>query len=450
MNITLETVRATLRKSFGRESFIASFISSVQEDSDITSACIDAQGVMRYNSKFVSEYVTEPEDLFCLIAHELMHPMFGHFVYNTGQLENIAGDAVINAVISRVYSTASGNGALFRKIYEETGITGLLRPSSEMHHCRYSRLYDVLYQRQSCRQKLSTGEVIQSLKVLTSANETPSIFLLGGHGASEKSGGKLRDDSGTCSKTTKPSTMCTQNHLPSELLSRIAEDFKRNAEEAKGHYARHGTSLCDFFLEVLQTHLTLKRALLERFTTQRKVDNFRVSTQRSRIGVSPIPIQPSKRDFVLVAAGIPPFHYHNQAYRQSTEGRGLAIYLDVSGSGNEYLPEIIGLLRSLKTDLKSIFLFSNKIVEVPFKRLLKGEIETTYGTDFDCIAEHILENHLDKAVVITDGWASMTDENQEALREQKVNTLTVLFGSRKDCPEFQATGPIMRLDEITK
>ena len=59
---------------------------------------------------------------------------------------------------------------------------------------------------------------------------------------------------------------------------------------------------------MLKTHQGLKRALLEHYTTRRKVDRFRQTLQRPRVSVSPIPIQPSKRDFVLLAAGIPPFH----------------------------------------------------------------------------------------------------------------------------------------------
>ena len=193
----------------------------------------------------------------------------------------------------------------------------------------------------------------------------------------------------------------------------------------------------------------LKRALLDRFTTRQKVDRFRRMVTHPRIGVSPIPIRPSKRDFVLLAAGVPPFHYHNVAYRQATQERGLAVYLDVSGSVNQHLPAIIGLLRSLKAELMSIFLFSNKVVEVPFRTLLAGQVQTTYGTDFDCIAEHVLTNRFDKAVVLTDGYASMTEDNQEQLRTRKFRALTVLFGVRTDSPEFEPLGDVVQLDEVT-
>lgn len=51
--------------------------------------------------------------------------------------------------------------------------------------------------------------------------------------------------------------------------------------------------------------------------------------------MSPIPLHPSKRDLVLLSAGIAPFHYHNHARRVTMKERGLAGYLDVSGSVND-------------------------------------------------------------------------------------------------------------------
>ena len=181
----------------------------------------------------------------------------------------------------------------------------------------------------------------------------------------------------------------------------------------------------------------------------RRIDRFIETIQRPRLSVSPIPIQPSKRDLVLLAAGVPSLHYHNQATHIDTERLGLAVYLDVSGSVNEHLPQIIALLRTLRTELNTIYLFSNKVVEAPFKTLLAGHIQTTFGTDFDCIAEHVLANRLDKAVILTDGYASMTEENREALRKAGVRLLVVLFGDRTDSPEFDALGDVVQLDEVT-
>ena len=433
MKLNLQTVREVLRTTFGRDSFVASFIHQVEASDNCPTASINAQGVLRYNPTFVKQYVTSPADLFCLVAHEMMHPMFGHFVYQGGQLENIGADMVINATISLLFARHSGSGALFRRFYKPIGLEGLLRPGSDMHQSRYARLYHDFYENHCIGQKLSTGEVIQALKVLTPAVEVPTVVLLGGHDAVAHGSGRAGNGQA----------------LGSEVLARIAEDLKRVAERPNVHSAGYGGALYDFFIEVLKTHMSLRRALLDRFTTRQKVDRFRRMVSQPRIGVSPIPIQPSKRDFVLLAAGVPPFHYHNLAYRQATQERGLAVYLDVSGSVNQHLPEIIGVLRSLKQDLKTIFLFSIKVVEVPFRTLLAGQVQTTYGTDFDCIAEHVLANRLDRAVILTDGYASMTEENQEQLKQRAFTALTVLFGGRTDSPEFETLGDVLQLEDVT-
>ena len=128
---------------------------------------------------------------------------------------------------------------------------------------------------------------------------------------------------------------------------------------------------------------------------------------------------------------------------------GLAVYLDVSGSVNDRLPEIVGVLSSLRAELTSIFLFSNKVVEVPFKALLTGHIQTTYGTDFDCIAESILERSLDKAVILTDGYAGLNGDKQAELKKRKLQALTILFGGKTDCEEFAPFGDVVQLSEIT-
>ena len=78
-----------------------------------------------------------------------------------------------------------------------------------------------------------------------------------------------------------------------------------------------------------------------------------------------------------------------------------------------------------------------------------GLSQTTYGTDFNCIAEHILANRYDKAVILTDGYANMTEENQQQLKAHAFRALTVLFGGRTESPEFEAFGDVVQLQEVT-
>jgi len=428
MNLNLQTVRDTLRWSLGRESFIASFIKQV-DPVDCPTAQITKEGHLQYNPQFVKEHVTTKQELFCLIVHELMHPMFGHFIYEGGQLENLAADMVINAGISQVFSRPSGNGLLFRKFYAPEGLPGLLRPESRMGNSRYGNLYTAFYSNSPSRAKsLSTGEVIQSLKVLTPSEAKQDIVLLGNHGNSSES-------------DKHPS------QLPQDTLSNVAEDLRRvvKSQSKEAGYSEH---IWEQFLDVLNNQIQLKRAILDRFVTKQKLENFLSSAKRPRVSVSPIPLQPSKRDLVLLAASIPPLHYHRHTQEWHEKKQSLAVYLDVSGSVNEYLPKIVGMLQDLRETLTSIFLFSNQVVEIPFKKLLQGHITTTYGTDFDCIAESILERELERAIIVTDGYASLKEDLKQALEAKKLMTLTVLFGGKSDCPEFAETGDVLQLNDV--
>lgn len=435
MKITLDSVRSVLRDALGRDSFVASFINRVQEDPSCPTACISADGVLRYNPTFTEKYVSCSEDLFCLVLHEIMHPMFGHFIYKSGPIEALATDMVINASISLLFANASGNGNLFKKTYRTQGIEGLLRPLSQMGDSRYAKLYHAFYGfgHSRIRQRLSTGEVIQSLKVLTPADGANAILLLGSHG--EQSEGQQENTS--------------LSNLSQETLCRIAEDLKKSAQPPNNRGAGYGENLFELFIEAIKTHLSIRKVLLQKFATKQKMDQFRQAIHRSAVSVSPVPLHPSKRDFVLLAAGIPPFHYHNHAQKMAVQQKGLAIYLDVSGSVNNYLPEIIGVLEILKSELTTLFLFSNTVVETPFKKLLAGHIETTYGTDFDCIADSIIEKNYDKAVILTDGHASLAEAKQLELKKRKLQALTILFGGKKDCEELDPFGEVLQLEDVT-
>ncbi len=435
MKITLETVRSILRESLGRESFVASFIRSVEETETCPTASISSEGVLQYNPAFVTKYIACDEDLFCLVMHEIMHPMFGHFIYKSGPLEGVAADMVINASISLLFQEASACGSLFRKTYQPLGVEGLLRPLSRMHDSRYSNLYNVFYGNSHRDDRLTTGEVIQALKVLTPSYDPTTLLLIGSHPT-----GGVKD-------TSDGSGLIG---LPAESLCRIAENLKRAAKYPNNRIAGQGENLYELFVEAIKTHLSIRKVLLQKFATKQKVDRFKQTINRPALGVSPIPLHPSKRDFVLLAAGIPPFHYHNHVQRVTTKKHGLAVYLDVSGSVNEHLPEIVGVLSSLKAELTSIFLFSNKVVEIPFKTLLAGHVQTTYGTDFDCIAESIVERDLDKAVIFTDGYAGLQPEKSERLKQRRMCTLTVLFGGKADCEEFVPFGDVVQLADITE
>jgi hypothetical protein len=432
VEITLPVVRALLREALGFDSFVAGFISSVTADPKVETACIDAEGRLRYGPGFVKDRVKTREDLFCLVFHELLHPFFRHYAYGGGKLVNLACDAVINAVISSAFYQQSDAGSLFQKLYEAEGIEVILRPCGQVQNSRYARIHASLYGNRGMGSaiKMTTGEMIRSLKVLAEGVEITGIVLLGSHGGEQQRQGETVD-------------------LPAEVLDGLARELKEAV--AQGNLAGRNASLCEMLTEVLKSHLSLKRRMLRDFITRSAVAKFRDFGKKQARQSSPIPISPGKRDLVLLGAGIYPVYFHNRVTQITTQRKGLAVYLDVSGSVNEHLPQIVGILRNMRNDIGSIFLFSNKVVEVPFANLVdKGQVETTYGTDFDCIAQSILEKGFEKAVILTDGYASLKEENADKLKRARVRVLTVLFGSKEDCEEFAPFGPVMQLDDVTE
>jgi len=430
MQITLEQVRLVLRQALGFDSFTAGFITEVHEDSSQPTAGITKDGRLAYSPDFVQQNVACREDLFSLLFHEILHPMFGHFIHGGGMIENIAADAVINATISTLYPKPSQNGSLFKKVLAPTGLSGLLRPESKMESSRYSRIYDRLYPNYQTHeeQPMSTGELIQTLKILIPKQPDP-VTLLGSHQPGSSGDNGLAD-------------------LPAETLARIAEDIKRSVRNGTGKQAGRGDTLLGILMEALKTHLSIRKVLLQKFATKRKIDRFKETLHAHRACTSPLPLQPSKRDLVLLSAGIYPFHYHNQVAAPKTQNRGLAIYLDVSGSVNDHLPAILGILSGLKREITTVFQFSNKVVEVPFDRLLQGKIQTTWGTDFDCVANSILERGFERAVIITDGYATMQPDLQAQLKKQHFQGLTVLFGDTPNAESLASLGPVVELADI--
>lgn len=132
MKITLELVRQILRQLLGFESFTARFITKTIEDENNASVSITREGRLSYNPEFVEKYVQSKKGLFSLVFHEILHPLFCHFMYGMGKLENVAADAVINAVLTMIYEDESDEGNLFKRVYPPEGLSGILRPGSNL------------------------------------------------------------------------------------------------------------------------------------------------------------------------------------------------------------------------------------------------------------------------------------------------------------------------------
>ena len=451
MKIRLDNVRKTLRSGLGAECFSATFIKAINEDPSQPSAYITSDGRLGYNPSFVEQYVRCPEDLFSLLLHELLHPLWGHFLRSGGRLENIAADAVINAAISRLYARPSLRGQLFTQLYEPRGVPGLLRPESQLGGEPLERVYGRLYPARSGGYggdtgddvfPLSTGELIRVLRILLDEAQVGDVLLLGTHGDPHE---KSSMDQGTGEKDQS----ANPTNWDRDTLEQIVTDLQAALEEPGGWDAGGGSELYQLLQAVLQTQLGFREDILLRFATTRRLDRLEERRQLELLQrVSPLPLHPTRRDLVLLAGGAYPLHFHHHVLSETTQRQGVALYLDVSGSVTTFLPQILGILRRLRGKLSSIYQFSTEVVETTLEALLGGEIETTYGTDFDCIARSLLDAGFERAIVITDGYASLSNSWREELLRRGVRLLTVLFGGASECAPLAPLGDVVRLEEV--
>lgn len=438
--ITLETMRQMMKCELGSDSFVAGVVASVEADPKIPTACINAKGNMKYNPKFISEHVKTEQDLFCLVFHEILHPAFGHFIHKRDEISNIACDAIINALISQFYSQASGGGSLFERLYKVQGLESILRPKSKHRNSRYSYLYQHLYPRWSSCDALSAGEVIQTLKMLVPQSASKPK-LIGSHGPSSG----LENG-----QTGKSAPHGSTSGWSTEQLQGIAQEVGKRVQEHSGCSSGMFDDLRKMIIDIMKTKRSLRQELLLNYSTRKRLDRFFCTERCQRRTTSPFPINPSRRDMVLLGADIWPGFFRNRQPELKNNREGIAIFLDVSGSVNQSLPEICGLLARYRRNIRSVYQFSNAVSEITMDALMRGYVETTYGTDFNCVAQTILAEEFTRAVIITDGYAAMNESNQMALHGAGVRLLTILFGIHNNGDVLEPFGEVMNLNEITE
>ncbi len=158
-----------------------------------------------------------------------------------------------------------------------------------------------------------------------------------------------------------------------------------------------------------------------------KSENNVVPTESLVPDVSVLPF-PSRKDLFLLLKGVWPVFFKYSMPGKEEDFMATRVYIDVSESFNDFIGFTIGLLTAVEELIaKDIYCFSNAVFPVRKEDLFKGKIATTGGTDFDCIAKHALEHGFKKILVITDGYANLSDELKEKLRKS-IDVYVVLIG----------------------
>jgi predicted metal-dependent peptidase len=419
--LTLQTIREILYAKLGSASYIAGIIKTVVETKDVQTLAISKVQTLYYNPEFLKANIKSEEHLFTVLMHEIFHPLFGHFNIQGDQLSNIAQDAFINAALYHMFPFETDRCSLMKSLYNKNGIEGLLRPDSNLDNTRYQTVYKMLY---TSYNKVSSSEVMEILEQ-TLENQKINVTLLGNHGESIEDG---------------------DNEIQNEIKAKVSEELSGKIKKAG-----HNSSVIEALVEVLNIHLTLKNDVLRKFAVKRTFDNFLDKNEIKHISRSPFPLNPSRTDLFMLMLGYDVIFYNNIITDCLPEKSGkINIYLDVSGSVSSEIPQIVGLMRNIKSKIEKIYLFSNACVEVGIEEVAKGNIATTYGTSFDCVAKSILENDIKKALIFTDGYAYLNHTYITSLKEKKVDLMVVLFcDGQLQYGTFQTIAEVVKLGDIT-
>lgn len=361
------------------------------------------------NPEFVAAHLRTEDDLRALLLHEFLHVLLGHtqLFKKMDAATNLALDAVINHIVQRELGVAAGD--FFRRYYTPTGDAcplWLLRPDAPgdirpqnpeaaAHRTRmlsgprdlanFALQFDQRSRIHLLRSGLANGTVLaddvldalDALKLVI----PDGIILMGNH--------------------REEGPMHPANR---ERLDRLFQQldgsgiFRNPGEHGAGPEPYQAAwSAADPSRKWCAETARMLQKLLVPHPRSRPVLDGQVSFH--------LPVaNPGDRRAALRSLWnplVPDFQWQADSHRP----RGLAsIYLDVSGSMNLELELLTGLLWRLRRWIQSPFhAFSNEVAPA---RLVSGKLvtNTTGGTCFNVVLEHILKHRPQKSLIVTDGY----------------------------------------------
>jgi hypothetical protein len=388
------------------------------------------------NPDFVAKYCKRDEHLFLLVMHELWHIILAHTrLYPRATMaHNIAFDAIINAGLSRQFHAPEYRGffdalnpanqfpgVLLRPplgwpdnpIYPDVGPPGTRKILEQLYPKNTrARVPAPLYEeilaliKEDIKQKIERGELIA----------TP--VLIGDHDSDDGQAGVLDDPlMGETMRRVAGSwpapPFATRKRGDSAVFTDWQSAIGYATEEARRAFSR-----------------VLQRALGPRAGKQKR---------KARVllpGMAGMSVMPNSRDRNMPARrqmGLQTLLYGQPGMVRARAPEHPArshVYLDVSGSMQNLLPSLLGLL--VPYALKGytvVYQFSNKVEPMPTEQLKRGQVKSTMGTDINCVLRHILETkpYARKALIVTDGYTGKPHpEYTRAIRERGIRLYVVL------------------------
>jgi hypothetical protein len=397
------------------------------------SVSLGKKSTLFVNLDFVRKHCQTLEHVKALLVHEFLHILLGHTlrIERMNPALNIALDAVINAIIHRQLGTKFSS--FMSRYYDaETGLLALLRPLKEEELDRYfsvGRLGMPVPTLLDLHIRLYSGAVLAEdvLEIaksfgLAALREALAggTLLLGGHDDPISS---VEELGGNELKRFEQSITTI-----GEGVFRESKGFKHSPPVVVKKSASIPATFRKKALPVLE------RLLLPDPASQN-------ATAIVRTHLAPILNTADRRGSLraLWSPLIPEIAW--DTIYTKPEG-SVQIYLDVSGSMDRFLDELVRLLAEFQTYIrKPLWAFSTEVYPA---RIINGKLDakTTRGTSLACVFKHIGKTAPKKALIVTDGFV-------EYCRERPICTVEAIIPHNGESKVLKKTGiPVTRLPAI--
>jgi len=397
----------------------------VEEETKSAAVTCTSRPELLLNKDFIDSYCKTDEHLFMLVMHELYHIILGHthlFKRHT-EIDNIAFDAVINAILCRTFPNEE-YVSFFTSINSDEDFPGcILRPIGNKTPLKYIPILKNLYY-------TNTGTYFEVYECITNELEEMlksgqiKYILLGNH---------------------KDSNEDINNPLLKELIDKVISTWPREMIVTGRDL---GGELEDKTIEFAKAKRNaqnkMKRLLRKSGVIQGIVSKRKMSIQY--IQEDATLVTPDYKDRTLLTKSIiykQPLLYNSSLLNSKIVREGnvqTLVYLDVSGSVvgeiNHFAPL---LLKPYKNKECLLFVFSTIVVPVSYQDFRKGKYKSTGGTSLNCIFEHYFslpkEKQTKRILILTDGnTGKVTNDLYRKIKERKIEVYCGLFGeyTKKD------------------
>lgn len=385
---------------------LLSLVDIVESDEVKTAAVTcGAQPRMLVNPQFLERHAATPERLVMLVMHELLHVVLGHTRQfpRVTPLQNFVFDAVINGMLCRMFRTRE-HAALFTDLYDEAKFPEcLLRPPPGWPESmttatailnlppQQRELAEIVHRELYCEAGTTYDDVARLLAGADAERLVGKVPLLGDHEESDE--GPEGSSSGPAQET----------------LLDIAQHVLQPCLENEA--VLRGVSILDLLDQQRSVPPQPPTAYSELRQLMRRIASKGMSAKQKHLHESPrefttpVPVL-CRRTAVQRSLGFTPLLHQGRTtiQRRRPAEELVHVYLDVSQSMDALIPQLYAAMLDCRELVHpQVHLFSTKVFDVSFAQLKQGECQTTGGTDIECVARHVKDNAVRRAVMITDG-----------------------------------------------